>query len=384
VIEGALPPPLRGQEPDSWARYSIVVRLPEIARRTLAENEFSREVASRIEALVGEIPDGRLRPIDDGSAPDAAAWNEWLQPSLRDNWLTAPWFTVETYFYRRLIAITGYFQGDPDPFRHQKEQALDRADRIVQVQPSVAPTGDLLLAALWANQADLSMWPHGAEASGRQAPSPAAERLLVDDREAITSQMAAAADGGRLDIALDNVGAELAADLLLADRALARGAQVRLHAKLHPTFVSDATPIDVRRTLEHWVAQGDSRAGQLAERLRRCLSSGQLLITADPYWTSPLPGWEMPDGLSQDLAGADLLIVKGDANYRRMLGDRHWPPTTPLESVVRYLPAPLGALRALKANVLAGLDQATIARTQAIDPDWMIDGRWGLIQYAPS
>jgi hypothetical protein len=78
------------------------------------------------------------------------------------------------------------------------------------------------------------------------------------------------------------------------------------------------------------------------------------------------------------------VISKGDANYRRFLGDAHWPPTTPFEAIVEYFPAPLVALRALKSEVIAGLAPGQAEQLQQEDPDWMVDGLRGIVQTAPS
>ncbi|HEX9616805.1 MAG TPA: ARMT1-like domain-containing protein, partial [Anaerolineales bacterium] len=100
------------------------------------------------------------------------------------------------------------------------------------------------------------------------------------------------------------------------------------------------------------------------------------------FWNSPLPGWEMPARIRQDLSRSNLLVSKGDANYRRLLGDRHWPPATALSEVVRYLPAPVLVLRVAKAEIAVGLQPGQADELDRIDPDWRIDGDWGMIQFA--
>jgi hypothetical protein len=39
------PEPLRGSDPESFAQRTVTVRMPDIARRTLAENDFPDEIA---------------------------------------------------------------------------------------------------------------------------------------------------------------------------------------------------------------------------------------------------------------------------------------------------------------------------------------------------
>jgi hypothetical protein len=71
--------------------------------------------------------------------------------------------------------------------------------------------------------------------------------LVVNDAEAVVQYLSALQDERRaappcVDYLLDNAGFELLGDLCLADYLLstAQVQTVRFHAKLHPTFVSDA------------------------------------------------------------------------------------------------------------------------------------------------
>ena len=86
-------------------------------------------------------------------------------------------------------------------------------------------------------------------------------------------------------------------------------------------------------------------------------------------------------GAAPGAGQADLLISKGDANYRRWLGDRHWPFTTPFRQILAYRPAPLLVLRVLKSEIVVGLTARAAGKDGPADPTWMYDGRWGLIQF---
>ncbi|MCA9971443.1 MAG: protein-glutamate O-methyltransferase family protein [Anaerolineales bacterium] len=387
-----LPPPLRGAERGTFTEYSIVTRLPEIARRTLAENDFAADAAARIEALIAEIPDGRIRPLTAGTA-----WNRYVTPYEGETWLTAPWFFVETYFYRRILAACGYFGPGPgegvDPFARQKRQgltssaaetaALARRWQTAVDAGGAVPLTDFLAAALWGNQADLSLWP--AERGGQPGHADGAQQdahLLADDRQAALAHLTAAA-APQVVVLLDNAGFELVADLALAAALLAANAAavVTLHAKVHPTFVSDAMVADVRQTVGALRAADDAAVRALGEALAGWERDGRLRLRDHPFWTSPLPAWQLPDDLRAWLGAARLVISKGDANYRRLLGDRHWPWTTPLAAIVDSFPAPLLALRTLKSEVVAGLAETAVARAQRQDADWMTNGKWGMNQF---
>jgi hypothetical protein len=123
-----LPEPLRAADIPSFAHYSVVTRLPDIARRTLAENDFTGETARAIQALIDEIPNGTVRPVDLGSRPCPDDWDAWIAPYVGMNWLEIPWFFAEEYFYLRILEATGYFGNGPsrlrDPYAGQKRLGL--------------------------------------------------------------------------------------------------------------------------------------------------------------------------------------------------------------------------------------------------------------------
>jgi uncharacterized protein with ATP-grasp and redox domains len=243
----------------------------------------------------------------------------------------------------------------------------------------------LLFADLWGNQADLSMWPGSTgeddEPAGNESPQ---AHTLIDDSAAVVAYLfERPAPVERIDILLDNAGFELAADLHLVTYLLSHNLarHVRLLAKVHPVFVSDALQKDVRQTISFLAAAEDEDVATIGRRLEGFMAAGRLSLHDDWFWNSPLPGWEMPERVRRDLAGAELLVSKGDANYRRWLGDRHWPFTTPFGEVVSYTPAPLVALRTLKAEVMVGLPEETLRRVSQADPGWLANGSWGVIQY---
>lgn len=63
-------------------------------------------------------------------------------------------------------------------------------------------------------------------------------------------------------------------------------------------------------------------------------SKNRLSYCTCPFLCTASPGWEMPLSLAELLSEQDLMIGKGDANYRRLVGDLHWPYETPLNQVL--------------------------------------------------
>ncbi|HLE14805.1 MAG TPA: ARMT1-like domain-containing protein, partial [Anaerolineales bacterium] len=176
--------------------------------------------------------------------------------------------------------------GTTDPSPDQRRGALHR----------------LLVANVWGNQADLSMWSVQDERPDHQEREDQRAHLLVDDSERVAGLLCASPDGvERVDFILDNYGLELAHDIGLADYLLTSRAarRVRFSLRAHPIFVSDAIPGDIEPMLGYLSGSGDEYASRLAARVQGHLASGRLELTSDYYWTSPLPMWEMPARLRQ-------------------------------------------------------------------------------------
>jgi hypothetical protein len=77
-----------------------------------------------------------------------------------------------------------------------------------------------------------------------------------------------------------------------------------------------------------------------------------------------------------------LVVFKGDLNYRRLVGDCLWDPTTLFDDAVDYLgDLPVAALRTLKSDVVVGVPRDRVERLDAEDPEWRINGRQTVVQF---
>jgi hypothetical protein len=138
---------------------------------------------------------------------------------------------------------------------------------------------------------------------------------------------------------------------------------------------------DVLHTTEFLAASNHEDVTLFAKRLQENIASERLILCEDYFWTSPLAFWEIPDTLKNDLSAANLIVIKGDANYRRLLGDRHWDFSTNFADIVSYFSVPIVALRTLKSEVVAGLKPEVIEELAKSDSDWLTNGQWGVIQF---
>lgn len=84
------------------------------------------------------------------------------------------------------------------------------------------------------------------------------------------------------------------------------------------------------------------------------------MVKADPFYTSAQSMWEMPPHLAAIYAEAAVVILKGDANYRRLLGDLHWPYNTNFHDyAASFWPGSgLVCLRTMKSGVALGITEA--------------------------
>jgi hypothetical protein len=125
---------------------------------------------------------------------------------------------------------------------------------------------------------------------------------------------------------------------------------------------------------------GGEAAGALAGRLRGYLGDGRLGVLDHWLYASSLFFFQFPGDLRDRMGAMDLVFVKGDANYRRLVGDVHWASDTPFAQVTRYFPAPVAALRTFKSEVVVGLEPGQAERLDAEDPEWRVNGQRGVIQ----
>ncbi|KAB8315438.1 protein-glutamate O-methyltransferase family protein [Tolypothrix campylonemoides VB511288] len=396
-----LPAPLVGAEVGTFTEFTVTQRMPSIARRVIVENKFSPNINDSLEKLASELSSGYLPLLVDDTGADFADWNRYLEPYKGQRWIDVPWFFAETYFYRFILQITNYFlksesQG-VDPFELQKRQGLETSlDSItalctqVNAWLNVSQQQDdskqtaligLLYFALWGNRVDLSLWSAFETDRSRFDIQSQQSHILVDDASKVT-ELLVNSNCGRVDFVVDNAGFELVCDLCLVDFLLGSGvaSQIKLHLKPHPTFVSDAMIKDVHSTTEFLINSSNPELISFAQRLQQYIASERLVLCNDYFWTSPLAFWEIPDPLKNELSHSNLIVIKGDANYRRLLGDRHWNFTTNISDIVCYLPAPMVALRTLKSEVAAGIKPEVLEEVVKSDSAWLTNGQWGVVQ----
>ena len=261
---------------------------------------------------------------------------------------------------------------------------------------------DFSKVSLWGNKCDLSI-SSGQDNSQKTSPIDSLNSLepfiLVDVSNMVWSTLISAqrqeqsgkTTSGRVDIVLDNAGFELVTDLVLADFLVASGlaSEIHFHGKSFPWFVSDVTANDFQWTIKQTMAANHKWMSKSGVQWQSYLKEGVWSYHDHPFWTLPHEFCDMaadaPD-LYATLQSADLVLFKGDLNYRKLTGDREWDHTVGFDTALRgFGPAPLCSLRTLKANIQVGLQPGQAMKLSSQDPDWMTSGKYAVVQfYSPN
>jgi hypothetical protein len=374
-------PQILSNEPGSFPWSVLHDRHPALIEKVRDGLPYPPDRRRALDDLAGELG-GVMRPLP-RDAHDHDVWADRGRDHLGERWYDVPFLWAESYFYRKLLEAVGYFAPGPwrgiDPFEPFKSAelrgpGLENDLAALDALPAADQDAALLAAALWGNRADLGF---RITAAGH-ADGPGA--LVADDSRALWHLLA---DGqpGTVCIVADNAARELVPDLVLADHLLdtGRASTVTLHVKPYPYYVSDATTADVTAAVRR-LADASGRAAEAGRRLWQAMADGTLSVRAHPFSCAPWAYDRMPADLATELATATVTIMKGDLNYRRLVGDRAWPATIPFDEVTAYFPGPVVALRTLKSDVVAGLSGDVLARLEATGEPWRTDGTRALVQ----
>jgi hypothetical protein len=215
---------------------------------------------------------------------------------------------------------------------------------------------------LWGNATDLSLLTNLSyediqKLQGSEARKASEKNILVNDLNKAFAVLTKAQKEGkkdrRVDIVLDNAGFELFVDLILAGYLIASGlaTTVVLHPKSIPWFVSDVLPGDFIALLtalaapQHFYgtqSEEDQNTGKEAVPLTETEDSnlqflfqnwsqmhaeGELMLRPNDFWTAGGSYWRLPKAepeLYDDLKESELVIFKGDLNYRKLTADVSW------------------------------------------------------------
>lgn len=443
MVSSVIPNALSATETGSFAYHTIKNRLPvtitkaiDLLTRSRTEliqkygEESDADIKKAIEGL-SELryelqTDKRLKTITDDDS-DASLWNdaikkiEEVQGEENLTWFKGAWLFSECYLYRRIRQIMLMSKSELknyDPFTKAKIETCELgsksvSDLVKNLCPLEKFTNDELMsenfqkvikAVLWANKNDLSL-SSGSDVSSKSKDFVEVLKKLDDNIICshidelwtllidLKSNKLTNKKHTRIDIVLDNCGIELASDLILADFLLRHNFadQVFLHAKRFPWFISDVTKDDYDYLIQQFRTENSISIDKFQQRLTDYKDNKQLIIDHEnQFWTLSHSYDKMkeiaPELYNDFKANSSLVFLKGDLNYRKLIGDLNWPHDTSLSIAVReFKPTNLCAVRTLKADLVANLDLSDskmkkIKAEYGESKDWMNTGDYGVIQ----
>jgi hypothetical protein len=120
-----------------------------------------------------------------------------------------------------------------------------------------------------------------------------------------------------------------------------------------------------------------SRVGHDLHSLHR---TKKLLLHDHFFWNGPLHYIDFPAEIVEDLSHSDVVLLKGDINYRRVVSDRKWKTSDNLQTIASYFPTTFGLLRTMKSECVVDIDAESAANLYREDPQWMVNGERGIIR----
>ena len=389
----SLPPVITTSQHNSFPQQTILKRHPRIINQVIHDNDYTLEIRKRLFNLKEEIVNNAKIQSLTEDIGDQHQWNHHLDQFKNKTWLELPWYFAETFFYRRLLEVIDYFQPGRfrkrDPFHLSKRVEITRnmntltqtIDSLGKIEDVIRGFEQRLHASLWGNRLDLSNFTVKNTIKHHQATIER-ENIIINDFSKIYHTFN---NETVSNIAFfhDNVGMELEFDLLLADFLLEKKwvETIVFYLKPYPFFVSDAMIKDLQETLHIFKSVPYSNVNDLGKRIHRALNNGTIFLSTDLFWASPYHYSEMSQSLSEELSQYDLIILKGDVDYRRLLSDRHWPYTKSITDIIGYFPTSLVILQTLKSPIIVNLTKKQVQQFEHEEPDWLINGQRGIIQY---
>lgn len=250
---------------------------------------------------------------------------------------------------------------------------------------------ELLKLNLSANSTDLSQlfWEQFSSVTS-----------IIDDGEVFWEEFVSDLHNvNRINVLVDNFGIEFLADIIMGYYFILKkgrdsSIEIVYHVNELPVFVSDVKRGDDQvlfKVLTELI-KDNAQYKYLLEDINHFIQNGKIKFKSDFFWNMP----SRYDTITQSkykksgylsevksiFTGNDLLIIKGDLNYRRMVGDKNYNPQKKIEKFIKYISCPVLIIRSFKSNVtLLGKSYNNVVENKNIEQDWQSNGKYGVIQY---
>lgn len=425
-------------EKDSFADFTVKTRFEKIFNDYCSGcyNEFKTRTLGKVfdKELLSVEPDSPLLIVlqdvlakiseKEGGIAVSPDYKKDDSPITMDStfeavFKNAPFLEAEFLFYHAILAEKKYFKPNSDKYDFYApakkdsilagwENFIENLDQLIENKKQSSSDSsekldkktfeDAMKYSLSANTSDLSQ----LNSKARIGYTIEDMNILHDDSDVLYEYFYdLIKEGGkknhknrRFDIICDNAGKELFSDLYLACYFLYNNIadEVVFHLKEYPFFVSDATKEDFGYLINAIQNEG-TRNGS-----KKCLEyirEEKIRIKSHSFWTRPLCFKELKniedtEFLYDELCESNLIIVKGDLNYRRLVEDRNYSYTEKFSDVVKdvFGDVPIFAPRVLKSDVLIGISEAAYSYAKSTDilgapadQKFKGNGKWAVMHF---
>ena len=91
------------------------------------------------------------------------------------------------------------------------------------------------------------------------------------------------------------------------------------------------------------------------KKISRYIEEGKIVIRPNMFWNMP-NDFKNYYSLFRKIVGiSDLVVLKGDLNFRRLVEDKDWDSELKLNKAVSYFKYPMLILRTIKSSSLVGI-----------------------------
>lgn len=335
--------------------------------------------------------------------PDSSMWNSILKTLVireKNRWFSSDWLFAECYLYRRILGAFRRTKTMKNYDYYGQQKICATRNIVYLLRRVLAATRNLkrsqknlqlmLKLSLWGNRCDMAINKELPDEDMVEMIEVNARHLIVDQSENIWRLLAQVIpEPGIIDIVLDNAGYELFADLLLGEYLLNTGlaTKVRYHVKTIPWFISDVTTNDFNWMMRFLRRSEIPEMRAFGRKLHRLRCNKYLELYEEcTFWCSPHGFCYLRDSVPSlyvQFSFAQLVIFKGDLNYRKLIDDLNWDPTTPFDKCLGgFMPTNVCALRAIKCDAFCGMPLCVVEWLTEDDPYWMCTGEKAVIQLA--
>ncbi|EDW61091.1 damage-control phosphatase ARMT1 isoform X1 [Drosophila virilis] len=415
---------MSGQFKRSYAYFNLRNLLPVVLTKVIdsltkdkgelvaqfAPTQFVQNAREELKIIIGLISRLKYELQTDkpfqkftGDEIDRESWNSFIShlPNDGRTFYQACWMHTQCYMYRKLYSFVenSIFIKQFDYFGKIKEHALISCQEDIlslvkytrRTENSVEMFNEMLKIDLWSNRNDLSENEHARLFNMRvlEDVSVTDGHILANNASEIWDCLSnKKTNKQHVDFVLDNAGYELFTDFILAEYIIEKGlaSKVRFHVKACPWFVTNVTQRDFHMTLQYLSKHSDYIISLIGNKFLQFMDEGKFeLAPVSYFWTGPHAFHYMktlePE-LYRTLQQSKLIIFKGDLNYRKLLSDVCWEPTQDMRTCLGgFIPSSFCTVRTIKAEVICGLSEGVIENLKLRDPNWMLTGNYGTIQF---